>query len=147
MTLEIGMEDKSGKEPGDKPCDGLRENRQTVWWQSSLFLWLFRVAFLVAMTGVLYLALSPVQPVNLGSDKTNHVFAFTVLGTLAQLSFPRFNALPVVALLLFFGVVIELIQSQVGRFAGMDDVMADLVGLVVSVFIVRFMAWFSVRCG
>ena len=140
------MSNKLGKELCEKQGGGLCEEQRPVWWKTAPFLWVFRVAFLVAMTGVLYLALSPVQPVNLGSDKTNHVFAFTVLGTLAQLSFPRFNALPVVALLLFFGVVIELIQSQVGRFAGMDDVMADLVGLVVSVFIVRFMAWFSARC-
>ena len=140
------MNDELGKAPCKKQGDTLCEEQRQVWWKTAPFLWVFRVFFLVAMIGVLYLALSPVQPVNLGSDKTNHVFAFTVLGTLAQLSFPRFNALPVVALLLFFGVVIELIQSQVGRFAGMDDVMADLVGLVVSVFIVRFMAWFSARC-
>ena len=140
------MSNKLGKAPCEKQGGGLCEEQRQVWWKTAPFLWVFRAVFLVAMIGVLYLALSPVQPVNLGSDKTNHVFAFTVLGTLAQLSFPRFNALPVVALLLFFGVVIELIQSQVGRFAGMDDVMADLLGLVVSVFIVRFMAWFSVRC-
>lgn len=110
-------------------------------WEASPFLWVFRVVLLVAMAAVLYLALSPQQPVSLGYDKANHVVAFVVLGTLAQLGFPRVGAIGVLIPLFIFGVIIEALQYQVGRFAGMDDLVANLIGLaisaVVSLVIVR----------
>lgn len=104
-------------------------------WVSSPFVWVYRLALLVAMAGVLYLALSAQQPVSLGSDKANHVLAFAVLGALAQLGFPRVGTLGVLFPLFVFGVIIEALQYQVGRFAGMDDLVANLIGLVISAFV------------
>lgn len=103
--------------------------------------WGFRVLLLVTMAGVLYLALIPQQPVSLGSDKANHVLAFFVMGALAQLGFPRVSTAGVLAPLFIFGVVVEALQYQAGRYAGMDDLLANLTGLaisaVVSLFIVH----------
>jgi VanZ family protein len=102
-------------------------------WNASPFLWGFRVVLALAMMVVLYLALSPQQAVSLGSDKVNHVLAFVALGTFAQFGFPRLNPLWVLVPLFCFGVAIELLQTQVGRFAAMDDLVADGIGLIISV--------------
>lgn len=102
-------------------------------WNTSPFLWLFRVALALSLMVILYLALSPQQPVSLGGDKINHVLAFVALGTFAQFGFPRLNPLWVLAPLFCFGVAIELLQTQVGRFAAMDDLVADAIGLIISV--------------
>jgi VanZ family protein len=106
-------------------------------WNKSPFLWLLRAVLLIAMLGVLYLALSPQQPVSLGGDKTNHVVAFVVMGTLAQLGFPRAGLLRVLLPLIVFGALIEGLQYVVGRFAGIDDLIADLIGLALSVIIAK----------
>lgn len=94
--------------------------------------WVFRLALLVALAVVFYLALMPVQAVSLGSDKFNHVVAFVVLGVLGRLSFPRSGVLSVMFPLFAYGVLIETLQYQVGRFASMDDLVANLIGLGIA---------------
>lgn len=94
--------------------------------------WFFRLVLLVALAGVTYLALMPAQAVSLGSDKTNHVVAFAVLGVLARLGFLRSGVVAVMFPLFIYGVLIEAMQYQVGRFAGMDDLVANLVGLGIA---------------
>lgn len=94
--------------------------------------WFFRVCLLVAMAVVLYLAMMQDQAVDLGTDKLNHIVAFMVLGALGQLGFPRVHVLGVLFPLFVYGVLIEVVQSRVGRFAGMDDLVANLIGLAIS---------------
>lgn len=94
--------------------------------------WFFRACLLVAMAVVFYLAMMQHQAVDLGTDKLNHIVAFMVLGALGQLGFPRLNVLGVLVPLFVYGVFIEVVQSQVGRYAGMDDLVANLIGLAIS---------------
>ena len=94
--------------------------------------WLFRLFLCFALAVILYLALTPEQPVTLGSDDANHIVAFLVLGVLGRLGFPRANVMAVIFPLFAFGVIIEALQSQMGRDASMDDLVADLIGLAIA---------------
>lgn len=94
--------------------------------------WFFRGCLLVALVAVFFLALMPDQAVSLGSDKVNHIVAFVVLGALGQLAFHRLHLLAILFPLFVYGVLIEVIQYYLGRFAGLDDVLANLAGLAIS---------------
>jgi VanZ family protein len=93
---------------------------------------LFRLAFLAAVVGALALALWPLDsppPLHTGWDKTDHLFGFVVLGLLGQAGWPRKRGW-VLAGLLAFGVLIELLQGLTGyRFADSRDVLADWLGV------------------
>lgn len=73
---------------------------------------------------------------DLGWDKANH---FTAFGTLAFIGLQGLRAGPgrrwiVLAMLLAYGVLIELVQSQIpGRDAEAMDVVADMIGAVIGV--------------
>ena len=67
-----------------------------------------------------------------GSDKVVHLIAF------AALSFPlartgRFGLLPVFVGASAFGGMIELIQPSFNRSADMNDLFADVIGVVVGI--------------
>lgn len=94
--------------------------------------WFFRACLLVAMGVVFWLAMMQGQSIDLGTDRINHIIAFMVLGALGQLGFPRVHVLGVLFPLFAYGVLVEIIQSQVGRMAGMDDLVANFTGLLIS---------------
>lgn len=80
------------------------------------------------------LAITP-APFITGSsyDKLNHIFAFFVLGVLARLAWPKAGALWPWALLLLFGILIEVVQYFVGRDASAFDVLADAIGVALAI--------------
>ena len=71
-------------------------------------------------------------PASEGSDKLVHLIAF------AALAFPlartgRFGLLPVFICASAFGGVIELVQPSFNRSAGINDWIADIVGVVLGI--------------
>lgn len=106
----------------------------------------WRVLCVVVVVGVSWLAFTPNPPpaADLGWDKANHFSAF---GTLAFLGMqclrPRAGrAWWVLATLLVFGVLIELVQSQIpGRDADAQDVLADMMGAVIGLAVHALAIW------
>jgi VanZ family protein len=98
--------------------------------------WFWRAALGVLTVVVLYLALMPAPPHTLdtGWDKLNHALAFASLAVCSCFSgsaSPR-RLLIAGALLVGFGGLIELLQSQIpGRDAEWGDLLADTIGMVV----------------
>lgn len=93
----------------------------------------WHVLFMLALAGVLLLALVPARSMTLsaGSDLANHVFAFFVLGMLARFGWPAHGRL-LFAALLVLGAGIEIAQHFVGRDAAWVDWLADAVGLLLA---------------
>jgi len=95
----------------------------------------FRLALLASLAVVMHLATTKINyPVieNM-NDKVNHIFAFYVLGFLADFSFPRNKlGLSKVLPLLGFGLLIEVIQYFLPyRTFSLYDLAADAAGLAV----------------
>lgn len=95
----------------------------------------FRVALIVAIVTVLYLATTPLEVplVEDFDDKVNHVLAFFGLALLLDFSFPGSNldARKVLALLAF-GMLIEIIQYHLPyRTFSLLDWAADGLGILV----------------
>jgi VanZ family protein len=107
---------------------------------------LWRLLFLAVVGGASWLAFSPHPPpaADLGWDKANH---FTAFGTLAFIGLQGLAAGPrrrwtVLAVLLAYGILIELVQSQIpGRDAEAMDVFADMVGAVIGVAVHALVLW------
>lgn len=90
-----------------------------------------RWAFWLCLAAVLALCLMPPAPhlPDTGWDKTNHALAFAVLALLGLLAYEG-RTLRVLAALLAFGALIEVLQSLTGyRSAEWLDLLADGVGL------------------
>jgi VanZ family protein len=106
----------------------------------------WRLLTVVTLVSVSWLAFTPNPPpaADLGWDKANH---FTAFGTLAFLGMqclrPRAGrAWWVLAAALAFGVLIELVQSQIpGRDADAQDVVADMMGAVMGLAIHALALW------
>jgi len=93
---------------------------------------LYRLALVVCLLAVLYLALAPVRPVTgLGDDKANHLLAFLVLAWLADGGWPgRARAWMRWGWLLGYALLIEALQSGLTyRDASWLDLLADGLGL------------------
>jgi VanZ family protein len=102
-----------------------------------------RVAFWVALVGVVALALLPGNdtPAFPWSDKVNHFGAFAVLTGLARFAYPGRRGWTILAAMLGVGVGIELLQALpvIGRDAEIGDVVADLSGAFTVLVLHRLM--------
>ncbi|WP_119154851.1 VanZ family protein [Caldimonas tepidiphila] len=101
----------------------------------------WRCTLVLLLCVVTWLALAPGAPQVPGSllgwDKLHHLAAFAVLAVVAGLGFPAASA-PVLAGLLAFGALIEMLQSLTpNRHASWADLVADLLGIVLGVMIAR----------
>lgn len=107
----------------------IQKNRQT-----ALFFWLLTLSYMA-----LIFFLSSIESPDIGdlpefSDKAIHFFEYAVLSVLYYISFRKSGVIRNVLLLsillaTFYGVTDEYHQSYVaGRFAGIGDVAADLIG-------------------
>lgn len=95
--------------------------------------WPLRVAFVLCLSLVLYLALDPMPVIKgMSSDKVNHVLAFFSLGVLLRMGWPHFRLVWAVVALLGLGVFIEVVQHFIGRDAAFGDVLADALGLALA---------------
>lgn len=103
-----------------------------------------RLARIALFCGILIVCLIAFNPntrslPSTGWDKLNHLLAFATLGLAAWWAYPaaRWQG---VAALLGFGVLIELVQSQIpAHTADPADVLADVLGLAVGVCVARWM--------
>lgn len=98
--------------------------------------WFWRTALGLLTAVVLYFALMPHPPhaLDTGWDKMNHALAFAALAVCSCFSGPATprRLLLAGALLVAFGGMIELLQSQIpGRDAEWGDLLADTIGMVV----------------
>lgn len=97
---------------------------------------LARVGFMLCVSAILWLALTPNPPSPGGLfdlDKVNHLFAFWVLAILLDYSFVDTRGFGIKATtLLGFGLLIELAQFWVGyRYFEFSDLIADAVGVAL----------------
>ncbi len=93
-------------------------------------------AFAVAAVAVVFLSVTPRPLPTSGpllSDKVQHLAAYAVLAVLGGFGFAAGRRVGRVALALFaLGVAMEIVQSFVpGRFAGLDDVVANSTGILI----------------
>ena len=94
-----------------------------------------RFALVAAVAAVTWLATTDRALPELASvsDKLNHVFAFLVLGLLADRSFPQTRfGLPKIAALVAYGAAIEALQYFLPhREASFPDLVADAAGVAL----------------
>lgn len=95
---------------------------------------LWRAALLISVAAILYLATTsePYLVPASSYDKVNHLIAFAELTVLSRLAWPGTHPIRLILLLIAFGLLIEIIQSQLPyRDFSLADVVADAVGVVI----------------
>ncbi len=97
---------------------------------------LFRIAFVLALVAVFWLALMPAPDIATlvsWQDKIEHAVLFAALALFAVVGWPAHPGRIALGLLLY-GAAMELAQSQTGhRFGDPWDWLADAIGLLVLV--------------
>ena len=96
--------------------------------------------FFIFLIAIEYLALTPAQIklIENSWDKANHFIAFAALYVTLYLGFSRLNLGAKVAILLAYGVQIEIAQSFVpNRYFSLLDVVADGIGIVFGILLAR----------
>lgn len=102
----------------------------------------WRLPFWICLIAVLVLALLPpsIDMPTTGWDKLNHALAFGVLALLSSRAYPG-HYLRLLILLLAYGGLIEVLQSfTTYRFAEWADLLADGIGLVMALLLVKLVA-------
>ncbi len=98
--------------------------------------------FFVFLIAIEYLALTPAQIklIENSWDKANHFIAFAALYVTLHFGFSRLNLGAKVAILLAYGIQIEIMQSFVpNRYFSLLDVVADGIGIVFGVLLARIL--------
>jgi len=102
---------------------------------------LSQYSFFICIIAIEYLAVTSTSIIIVENswDKLNHFVAFFVLYILFDLGFKIFTTLGKVSLLLFFAVQIEIVQFFLpNRYFSFLDILADVVGIVVAIAIMKF---------
>lgn len=110
----------------------------------------WRVAFVLLLVSISYLALTPHPPQGLstGWDKSNHALAFAALLVSCRLAWPRQHAWLFILALLAYGGLIEILQTQVpGRDGDLMDLLADSVGLALGLGVHALLGKLSAAWG
>lgn len=105
----------------------------------------FRVYFFITLGVIEFLATTTLHIEVIESiwDKANHFSAFFVLYILLSFGFRSLSTLVKIALLLGFGLQIEIVQSFIdGRFFSLLDVVADSVGILIGIIILPLLRHF-----
>jgi VanZ family protein len=81
-------------------------------------------------------------------DKAQHAIGFGTLAVLAVLAYPGVSKLRIGLMLVALGVLIEVLQHFSGyRFGDWQDAVADGVGVVLGLALVRGVVWGLLRFG
>ena len=103
----------------------------------SLQVWRWALGLCVVSVLVLALMPSPPEMLSTGWDKANHSLAFSVIMVLGCYAFPG-NKWSVMLDSLAYGALIEVLQSFTSyRSAGWSDLLADSIGVVIGLLVVR----------
>ena len=98
--------------------------------------------FFIFLIAIEYLALTPAQIklIENSWDKANHFIAFAALYVTLHFGFSRLNLGAKVAILLAYGIQIEIAQSFVpNRYFSLLDVVADGIGIVFGILLIRIL--------
>lgn len=98
--------------------------------------------FFIFLIAIEYLALTPAQIklVENSWDKANHFIAFAALYVTLHFGFCRLNLGAKFAILLAYGIQIEIMQSFVpNRYFSLLDIVADGIGIVFGILIARIL--------
>lgn len=103
--------------------------------------WGARLLLVIALIVITDLALQPASSVTtrwLGTDKIEHMAAFVSLTILIAMSFPAMPRWLGGAILLGYGLGIELAQANMdlGRHASMADLVADALGILAGLILI-----------
>lgn len=101
---------------------------------------LFKISFFITFGVVEYLALTPqhIEVIEGFWDKQNHFIAFFVLTILLGLAYSQLTTIKKFGLLVLMGFEIEIMQYFIpGRFFSLLDVVADSVGIVMGMVVLR----------
>ena len=101
-----------------------------------------KTAFFSTFVVIEYLALTPqhIEVIEGFWDKQNHFMAFFVLTILLSFAYSQLTTLKKFGLLLLMGFQIETMQYFIpGRFFSLLDVVADSVGIVMGVVVLRML--------
>ncbi|WP_346746094.1 VanZ family protein [uncultured Campylobacter sp.] len=98
--------------------------------------------FFMFLIAIEYLALTPAQIklIENSWDKANHFIAFAALYVTLHFGFSRLNLGAKVAILLAYGIQIEVAQSFVpNRYFSLPDIVADGIGIVFGILLARIL--------
>ena len=112
--------------------------------------WAGQILFVTAIVLIADLALQPghaTPPRLFGSDKIEHMLAFMTLIFMARMGWPRLSVYISGAAVLGYGILIEILQATawVGRTASVADVLADLAGIGLGLFLFNTLRRLSAR--
>lgn len=102
----------------------------------------FRFSFFIALSAISILAFLPdysaLPSIVSVSDLINHAVAFTVLFLLYALSYPHYSLKQILLTLIGYGIFIEIVQTFLPtRCASIEDVLADSVGLIAGLILLK----------
>ncbi|MGZ5209018.1 MAG: VanZ family protein [Sulfuricurvum sp.] len=102
----------------------------------------FRFSFFIALIAISILAFLPnysaLPSIVSISDLINHAVAFTVLSVLYSLSYPYYSLKQTLLTLIGYGIFIEIVQAFLStRYASIEDVLADSVGLIIGLVLLK----------
>ncbi len=102
----------------------------------------FRTLFFSALVSISILAILPdynaLPPIVSVSDLLNHAAAFSVLAILYAFAYSNHTPKRIAITLIAYGVLIEAVQVFLPtRYASFEDIIADSVGIIVGVLIMK----------
>jgi VanZ family protein len=103
-----------------------------------------QIIFLISIVAIEYLATTSleIKPLENSWDKANHFIAFFTLYVTLSLGYPKLEVVKKVALLLAFGLQIEIVQYFLpNREFSLLDVVADGVGIVLGIVAIKVL-WY-----
>ena len=98
----------------------------------------FQIMLVICFIAIEYLATTTleIKPLAHTWDKANHFTAFMTLYILLSLAYKHLSILMKIALLLAFGIQIEIVQYFIpGRDFSLFDVVADSVGIAIGIVV------------
>ena len=104
--------------------------------------------FFIFLIAIEYLALTPAQIklIENSWDKANHFIAFAALYVTLHFGFFRLNLGAKVAILLAYGIQIEIMQSFVpNRYFSLLDIVADGIGIGCGIVAIRIARMFRAK--
>ena len=103
--------------------------------------WISSTLFILMMITILSLRPLQMLPPVPGSDKTHHFVAYATLIFPTALRKPKYWQI-IVLLFIGWSGAIELIQPYVNRYGELQDLAANIIGLVCGYLLVQIVNWF-----